>query len=52
LLIEVGVFLERFLFLFARWFCFPATRTPIRPAAAGPFDQSDQVEEGTGARPI
>ncbi len=22
--------LERFLFLFARWFCFPAARTPIR----------------------
>jgi hypothetical protein len=30
---RLGLSLERFLFLyFARWLCFPAARTPIRPA--------------------
>ncbi len=29
-------------------FVFPATRTPIRPAAAGAIDQCDQVEEELG----
>jgi hypothetical protein len=36
---------EGFLFLFARGICFPAALTPIRPAAAGPFDQYDRLEE-------
>src|SRR6266542_1356975 len=39
--------LERFLFLFTRR-VFPVVHTPIRPAAAGPFDQCDQLEEELG----
>jgi hypothetical protein len=44
--------LERFLFRFAHWFCIPAAHTPIRPAAAGPFDQYDRLEEERGGGPI
>jgi hypothetical protein len=49
LLIEIQGFLwSASSSFFARWILFPAARTSIRPAAAGPFDQCDQVEEELG----
>jgi hypothetical protein len=52
LLIEVEVFPGALPLPYCSLVLFPAALTPIRPAAAGPFDQCDQVEEERWARPI